>query len=160
MLDFLVTVLERDVAEDERDDDEEFRSTVVFLSVERLEETLLSDERVFRFTVLDVALAGARCVRSRVTALRDVDVRVLVTALRSDDVVADRVVGRTAEDRVAVARSSLVRVLLIVCREAPVLVRAEREVTTVGPDAVITRRGALGLFCTIPRLPTERRASV
>jgi hypothetical protein len=48
--------------------------------------------------------------------------------------------------RVVAAVPSVVRVRLIVCRVDSVPVRVDLEVTTAGPDAVMTRRAELGSF--------------
>jgi hypothetical protein len=115
------------VADDERDDEDEFRLTVAFRFAVLLDDggdvTLRSEELALLLEELTDERDVVRCRTAalseafdddcdRVTALRvpEDDVRAPVTALR--ELVRD--VGRIAESRVAVARPSLARVRLIV----------------------------------------------
>jgi hypothetical protein len=115
------------VADDERDDEDEFRLTVAFRSADLLDDgrdvTLRSEEFELLLDELTEERDVVRCrtaefpvafddERDRVTALRvpEDDVGAPVTALRE----LVREVGRIADSRVAVARPSPVRVRLIV----------------------------------------------
>jgi hypothetical protein len=140
-----VTVLERvRVVDSDLDDDAFLLIVALLLVVLGLEERdvtrPLSESRELRVTLGERLVAW---LLVRVTALRpdgELD-RVLIVAL------------------FVAALLSVVLPLLMVWRVPSVLVRELREVTTAGPDAVITRRGVFGLFCTTERRPMDRRAS-
>ena len=127
-----MTVLERVRVVDSDLDDDAFLLIVAFLLVllgllERDVTRPLSPSRDVRVTL------GERLV---------VWLRVRVTALRPD-VELDRVL---IVDRFVADLLSVILSLLIVWRADSLLVLVLREVTTVGPEAVITRRGVFGLF--------------
>ena len=112
----------------------------------RVETRPLSDVRELRFAVRMVAdlRDDDDCVLVRETAVRPaVDVRVRFAFIeRLADV------------------SDPARVRVIVWRVDAVPAREPRDVTTAGPDAVMTRLVLPGLFWTTFRRPMVRRASV